>query len=216
MHVKTRRGELVEKLSALGLSLSYDKVLHLSSDLANAACEGYEENGTVCPPKLRGQVFTTAVVDNIDQNPSSTTATGSFHGTSISLIQHPSTTEEGHDMGQIILRESSPEKCINPASYTSVPAIVSKSGKPSVSPVSKSMMVGNQNTIADAIRKEVEWLEDINKIYTAGKTETDTRNVNAAIVRERTINDQSKVQNKKAEVLSWSAFHAERQTQVTT
>ena len=40
-----------------------------------------------------------AVVDNIDHDPSSTTATGSFHGTSISLIQH--TTEEGYDMGQI-------------------------------------------------------------------------------------------------------------------
>ena len=124
MHVKTTRKELVEKLCALGLSVSYDRVLRLSSDLANAVCEHYEENGTVCPPKLRGQVLTTAVVDNIDHNPSSTTATGSFHGTSISLIQHPSTTEEGHDMGQIIFGESSPEKCINPlpASYTSVSA----------------------------------------------------------------------------------------------
>ena len=144
-------------------------------------------------------------------------STGSFHGTSISLIQHPSTTEEGHDMGQIILPESSPEKCINPlpASYTTVPAVVPKSGKPSVSPVSESMMIGNQSTIADAISKEVEWLEDINKIYTAGQTETDTRSVNAAIVGERTINDQSKARNKKAEAISWSAFHAERQTQVT-
>ena len=53
-------------------------------------------------------------------------------------------------------------------------------------------MVCNQSTIADAISKEVEWLGDINKIYTAGKTETDTRRVNAAIVRERTINEQRK------------------------
>jgi len=141
MYVKTRRKELVEKLCDLGLSVSYDRVLRLSSVLANAVCERYEENGTVCPPNLRGQVFTTAVVDNIDHNPSSTTATGSFHGTSVSLIQHPSTAEEGHDMGQIILPESSPEKCINPlpGSYTSVPAVVSKRGKPSVSPVSESM-----------------------------------------------------------------------------
>ena len=114
MHVKTRRKELVEILCELGLSVSYDRVLRLSSDLANAVCERYEENGTLSPPNLRGQVFITAVVDNIDHNPSSTTATGSFHGISISLIQHPSTTEEGHDVGQIILRESSPEKCINP------------------------------------------------------------------------------------------------------
>ena len=102
MHVKTRRKELVDVLCALGLSVSYDRVLRLSSDLANAVFERYEENGKVCPPNLRGQVFTTAVVDNIDHNPSSTTAVGSFHGTSISLIQHPSTTEESRDMGGII------------------------------------------------------------------------------------------------------------------
>ena len=86
MHVKTRRKELVEKLYALGLSASFGRVLRLSTDLCNAVCERYEENGTVCPPNLRGQVFTTA--DNIDVNPSFTTTTGSFHGTGISLIQH--------------------------------------------------------------------------------------------------------------------------------
>ena len=187
--------ELVEILCALGLSVSYDRVLHLLSDLANAVCERYEENGTVCPPNLCRQVFTTAVVDNIDHNPSFTTATGSFHGTSISLNQHPSTTEKGHDMGQIVLRESSPKKFISclTESYTNVPTAVLKSGKPTVNPVSESMMVRNQSTITDAINKEVESLEDINKIYTAGKTETETRNVNASIVGENTIKYQNKV-----------------------
>ena len=36
-----------------------------SSDLANAVCERYEENRTVCPPNLHGQI---AIVDNIDLN----------------------------------------------------------------------------------------------------------------------------------------------------
>ena len=160
----------------------YERVLRLSTDLANAVCERYEENGTVCPPNLRGQVFTTAVVDNTDHNSSSTTATGTFHGTSISLIQHPSTTEEGHDMGSVISRKSSPEKCINPlpASCTNVPTVVSKSDKPTASPLSEYRMVRNQSTITDTDSKEVEWVEDINKIYTAGKTETETRNMNAS------------------------------------
>ena len=34
MHVKTRRKELEKKLYALGLSVSYGRVLSLSSDLA--------------------------------------------------------------------------------------------------------------------------------------------------------------------------------------
>ena len=76
-------------------------------------------------------------------------------------------------------------------------------------------MVGNQTTITDAISKEVEWLEDINKIYTAGKTETETGNVKASKVGETTTKDQNEVRNKTVEAISWSAFHAERQTQVT-
>ena len=75
-------------------------------------------------------------------------------------------------------------------------------------------MVCNQCTITDAISKEVEWLEDISKIYTAGKTEMETRNVNASKVGESTIRDQNKGQKKTVETISWSAFHAERETQV--
>ncbi len=216
MHVKTRKKELVEKLCALGLSVSYDRVLRLSSDLGNAVCERYEQNGTVCPPNLRGQVFITAIVDNIDHNTSSTNATGSFHGTSISVIQHPSNSEEGHDMEQIILRESSSEKCIKPlpASYTSVPSVVSKSDNPPESPVSESMMVRNQGNIADVISKEVEWLEEINKKCSAGNNEVESRSMNASEVREKTTKGQSKDRNKTAEAISWSAFHAERHTEV--
>ena len=115
------------------------------------------------------------------------------------------------------LRESPPERCISslPASYTNVPTVVSKSGKPTVNPASESIMVRNQSTITDAISKEVEWLEDINKINTAGKTEKEIRNMNAPIVGENTIKDQNKVGNKTIETISWSAFHAERQAQVT-
>jgi len=75
-------------------------------------------------------------------------------------------------------------------------------------------MVCNQSTIAGAISKEVERLKDINKLYTAGKTETETRSVNASTVGEKRIKDQSKVRNKTAETISRSAFHAARKTQV--
>ena len=38
---------------------------------------------------LLGGLLTTAAVDKIDHNPSSTSAIDSFHGTGISLFQHP-------------------------------------------------------------------------------------------------------------------------------
>lgn len=57
------------------LSLSNDWVLPLSSDLANAVCERYDQYGTICPLHLRGQAFTTAIVDNIDLYPLPSRAT---------------------------------------------------------------------------------------------------------------------------------------------
>ena len=73
-HAETRKPTLVEKLYHLGLSISYDRVLELSTDMGNRVCARFESEGVVCPPKLRKGVFTTAAVDNIDHNPSSVTA----------------------------------------------------------------------------------------------------------------------------------------------
>ena len=42
----------------------------------------------MCSPKLRLELFTIAAIDKIDHNPSSTSAQGSLHGTSISVFQH--------------------------------------------------------------------------------------------------------------------------------
>lgn len=70
------------------MSVSYDRVLRL-------LCALYEEENVVCPPSLRHGLFTTAAVDNIDHNPSATSAVGSFHGTGISLFQHIVQNDEG-------------------------------------------------------------------------------------------------------------------------
>ena len=89
MHAKTHKRELVDALFELGLSISYDCLLTISTVLCNTLCKQFELEKTVCPPKLKLELFTTAAIDNIDHNPSSTTAQGSFHGTSISIFQHP-------------------------------------------------------------------------------------------------------------------------------
>ena len=49
------------------------------SDISDGVCEQYAIDGVVCPPKLHTGVLSTAVVDNLDHNPTSTTATDSFH-----------------------------------------------------------------------------------------------------------------------------------------
>ena len=78
-HIKSqetpRKRDLIDRVHALGMSISYDHVLRLSSDMANAVCEHFKETDTVCPPNLKRNVFTTAAVDNIDHNTSSTNVT---------------------------------------------------------------------------------------------------------------------------------------------
>ena len=95
LHTKTRKRELVDALFNLGLCISYDRVLKISTELGNNICYYYQQKKVVCPPRLKGGIFTTAAVDNIDHNPSSTSSHDSFHGTGISLFQHP--TEKNND-----------------------------------------------------------------------------------------------------------------------
>ena len=97
LHAHTRKRELVDSLSLLGMSISYTRVLELSAQMGNGACQQFHREQVVCPPKMRSNVFTTSAIDNIDHNPSLPAAKGSFHGTAIFLLQHPSFTGEGVD-----------------------------------------------------------------------------------------------------------------------
>ena len=87
VHAETRKRGLIDTLYNFGLSISYDRLLTISTALGNMAVERYQEDQLVCPEKLRFSVFTTSAVDNIDHNPSSNTAEGSLHGTAISGIR---------------------------------------------------------------------------------------------------------------------------------
>ena len=89
IHSETRSQKLIEKLNNLGLSISYERVLNIGSHIAASLCEQFEKDDAVIPCNLLGNTFTLYAVDNIDFNPSSTTAMTSFHGTSISYLQQP-------------------------------------------------------------------------------------------------------------------------------
>ena len=118
---KTRKRSLVEMLHEHGMSISYDRVLEISAQLGDATVSKFVEEGVVCPPVLRKGLFTTSVMDNIDHNPSATTATTSFLGTSVSVFQHP--TKESSDEERRQLRFG-PErvKCVPelPDSFTNI------------------------------------------------------------------------------------------------
>lgn len=88
---------MVDKLCDLGLSISYNRVLEISSEMGNNVGERFQAENVVCPSNLKLKLFTTSAVDNIDHNPSSTTATGSLHGTALSLFQHPTKENQGQE-----------------------------------------------------------------------------------------------------------------------
>ena len=155
LHVKTPKRELIDRLHTLGMSISYDNVLRLSSDMANAVCEHFKETDTVCPPNLKVNVFTTAAVDNIEHNTSSTTATSSFHDTNISLIQHPNAEGEAVENASIKLRNVSPAKTIAPlpSSYTNIPPLSSNKGGLEV-PSTQSNRKSDDEAVSSATIRE--------------------------------------------------------------
>lgn len=96
LYGETRKRNLIDIFFQLGICISYDRLQTILEDRALLACERYNEEGAVCPTNLLKGVFTTGAADNIDHDTSSTTAQTCFHGTAISLMQHPEFSFSGN------------------------------------------------------------------------------------------------------------------------
>ena len=82
-------------MAKLGVRVSYDRVCQVENNLAVSVCQQSNVDGIVCRSNLRKGNFTFGALDNIDHNPSSTTAEGSLHRTGISIIQFPTQENQG-------------------------------------------------------------------------------------------------------------------------
>ena len=80
----------------------------------------------VCLPKIRGDVFTTAAVDNIDHTPSSSTSEEFFNGTGKSLLQHLAFAGQGVDRSIVSVGGAAGQKTVGhlPSHCTDVTPIV--------------------------------------------------------------------------------------------
>ena len=63
--------------------------MEIQTAITKQQCNLYDVTGYVCPPRLQENVFTLAANDNLDHNPTSSTAKNYFHGTGISIFQYP-------------------------------------------------------------------------------------------------------------------------------
>ena len=130
VHNKTRKRDLIDNLFQKGLSVSYDRVLQVSTEEANRVIAKYDIEGCVCPTNLKkkNKLFTTGNLDNIDHNPLSTLSQDSFHGTSISITQHVTIDNPGVDRVIPDIPENMPKRQFKsirslPKSYTDVPPV---------------------------------------------------------------------------------------------
>ena len=133
-------------------------------------------------------MFTTCAVDNIDYNPSSSTSHGSFHGTAISAIQHPTHDSPGADRGVVVFEEGSPLRKVRPlpSCYAEVRPAAS-TGKQNIVPYTDGFIHPTSlDTVVQGRDKEVAWLQK------------------AVTALERS-------QPEKDEFISWSAYHANLQ-----
>ena len=192
IHGETRKRSLVEVMHKLGLCISYDRVMDISTDLANSVTAQFEKEGVVCPSKLRKDVSTTAAIGNIDHNLSSTTASYSFYGTTISLVQHPTATIKGSEPGINVVDGTVQEvKAISelPIVFCNVPPAVLLVND-SIIPEPPSCYIGLEHGTMTPVdmpeEEEFQWLRNAKQLA-------------------------SKATLEKGDFISWAAFHACRQ-----
>lgn len=190
VHAETRKKTLVDKLYRLGLSVSYDRVMQISADLGNSVCAQFEEEGVVCPSKLKKSLFTTGSVDNIDHNPSSRTAKDSFHGTAISLTEHPTVDFGGIDRNRVVIDADMPKaKTVLdlPEAYTSIEPYAEEQNQDYYVPVGYSVNKPQSDLVTENLKSEYHWLRRVEELLEKEKLE-------------------------EKQYLSWSAYFASLQT----
>ena len=185
IHAETRKKSLIDKFHALGICISYKRLLDISTNIGNYVSDRYEAEGTVCPLNLKTGVFTTAAVDNIDHNPTSVQENGSFHGTGISIFQHIEPGKPGED------RPRQPWNAINissgykikdlPDEYCRVPPV---SGRLQTNCPQTDNPIVIESNIEHALEIERRWL----------------RHVDSSLCED--VTDDTNV--------SWPAYHAKR------
>ena len=176
VHAKTQKRSLVDKLHNLGLSISYNRLMSISSALGNSVCAKFMEDKVVCPPKAKKELFTVGCMDNIDHNPSSRTAQDSFHGTAISLIQFPTTECPGTNQGIAFINPEDPsfrEISKLPPTYTTVSAIALPCSSVKV-PLQNGSLFPSTDISIQSITREWDWLkhaDQLNRVATMGATD---------------------------------------------
>lgn len=94
-YARGRQKSWIDELHNLGISVSSNRIMEVTSQLCHLVVRRSNEEDFVCPWNLQQSLFTVAALDNIDLKSTSTSGQGEFHGTGISVFQLPQKGEKG-------------------------------------------------------------------------------------------------------------------------
>ncbi len=157
---KPEKNQFVDKLFSHGISISYNRLLEITAQLVEAVVTKFVNEGIICPPILRKGLFTTSALDNTDHNPSATSKTTSFHGTSISIFQHPDICCSGITEESLQLTDSKAKVVPElPDYFTNIqPAHIAQKNSP---PRAQHATVQAIESMSMDLTKEYQWLRKV-------------------------------------------------------
>ena len=177
IHMKTGQRNLIDSLAQRGLCSPYSRMSQVSCQLANAAITFWEKEGVVVPPHASKNVFTTGGMDNIDYNPTSTTAKTVLHGTGISIIQHHSLPYSATPLRENLLNESlmnNSNVLPLPAFYSTMEDVTLTNAELSLIPQANlSNPLFWSRSISDIIQPGLLWLERVHSFMDKGLMSAD-------------------------------------------
>lgn len=160
--------DFITVMNKLCLCPSYQRIQTLSNQVGNLVIDAFETHQAAVGNNFSFNHFTTGAFDNLDHNPSSSTAYGSFHGSALSLTQH---SHEAIDSGEIACSKISADTPKHlqelPAFYNSMQVVdyTKHSAQAPVTTVSiSSFLVDNMSLLMDG---EIDWLNHVWQNYSS-------------------------------------------------
>ena len=92
LHANSRQKVAIATFHALGISVSYGRVMDVRKDFAKAVSKQWSDDGVVVPTNIKRHVFVTSAVDNLDES-----GRYEFHGTAMTLTSHLTHDNMGED-----------------------------------------------------------------------------------------------------------------------
>ena len=169
LHGDARLKHQIQNAHRLGLSVSYDRVMEVKLQVANAVCKRHAEDRVILPTNLRLCVFTTHDVDNLDSNKTGNLSRGDFHGTCITTTNHLSKDNCGVRRPAITLDHTIISKPKLPERYAIVPPVEMKNDNIFLPRRSDGKVRPTKSLVSAAEVKDEAWISHVDKVLQKGK-----------------------------------------------